>query len=156
MDFQDLENKSAKATAIGRPEDQQGFTLLETAIALVVMMVITLATGSLFVYAINYNAGSGDRAAALAIAQQQMEHLRKSSFSDTDLSTSSTTETVVNAGRQYTVVTSVCSTSNCGGSATLKLLTVQVTPQGVSQWAIAPLTMVSQRATTSVGSYEAK
>jgi type II secretory pathway pseudopilin PulG len=28
--------------------NEQGFTLLETAIALIVMMVVTLATGSLF------------------------------------------------------------------------------------------------------------
>src|SRR5947207_7609215 len=100
--------------------NEQGFTLLETSIALIVMMVMTLATGSLFVYAVNYNSGSGDRSAALAIAQQRMERLRRSSFDDANLTTASTTETVTNAGRQYAVVTTVCATSDCGGSATLK------------------------------------
>src|SRR3954466_4274507 len=93
----------------------QGFTLLETSIALIVMMVVTLATGSLFVYAVNYNSGSGDRSAALAIAQQRIERLRRTAFDDALLSTPSTTETVTNAGRSYTVVTTVCWDSTCNG-----------------------------------------
>src|SRR5438105_4967308 len=101
--------------------DEKGFTLLETSIALIVMMVVTLATGSLFVYAVNYNSGTGDRSVALAIAQRQSERLRRTPFNDALLTTLSTTETVINAGRQYTVVTTVCSTSDCGGSATLKI-----------------------------------
>ena len=32
------------------------------------MLIITLAAGSLYIYAINYNSGSNDRASALAIA----------------------------------------------------------------------------------------
>jgi Tfp pilus assembly protein PilV len=137
-------------------QDERGFSLIETAIALVVMMVITLAAGSLYVYAINYNSGSNDRAAALAIAQQRMERLRKSSFSDPELTTPSTTSTVVNAGRQYTVVTTICSTPNCGGSAALKLITVQVTPQSATTWANSPATVISERATLSLGAHETK
>src|SRR6476659_6221226 len=88
-------------------QNEQGFTLLETAIALIVMMVVTLATGSLFVYAVKYNSGSGDRSAALAIAQQRIERMRRTPYDDALLSTASTTETVINAGRSYTVVTTV-------------------------------------------------
>src|SRR5947207_5580521 len=91
--------------------NEQGFTLLETSIALIVMMVVTLATGSLFVYAVNYNSGSGDRSAALAIAQQRIERMRRTDWGDALLATPTTTETVVNAGRSYTVVTTVCSDS---------------------------------------------
>jgi len=137
-------------------DDEQGVTLLETSIALLVMMIMTLATASLFVYAINYNAGSGDRAAALAIAQQRMERLRKSSFGDAAMTTPYTTETVSNSGRQYAVMTAICSTSSCGGSAALKLITVQVTPQSANQWANSPVIILSQRATPTVGSYEAR
>src|SRR5438105_6440662 len=137
-----------------RIESERGFSLLETAIALVVMLIITLAAGSLYIYAINYNSGSNDRASALAIAQQRMECLRKSSFSDPELTTPSTTATVFNAGRQYTVVTTVCSTANCGGSATLKVITVQVTPQSATQWANAPAIVISERATLSLGTHE--
>jgi Tfp pilus assembly protein PilV len=135
---------------------EQGFTLLETSIALCIMMVVTLATGSLFVYAINYNSGAADRSAALAIAQQRMERLRKASFNDALLATASTTETVLNAGRPYVVETTICSTSDCGGSAALKLITIRVMPQGATQWANGPVFIMSQRATPFVGSYEAK
>jgi Tfp pilus assembly protein PilV len=140
-------------TIVDRPDksNEQGFTLLETSIALIVMMVVTLATGSLFVYAVNYNSGSGDRSAALAIAQQRLERLRRTPFSDTLLSTPSTTETVTNVGRSYTVVTTVCSTSTCGGSDTLKIITISVTPVSTQQWANTPATVTSQRSSPSVG-----
>ena len=131
----------------------RGFTLLETSIALVVMMVVTLGTASLFVYAINYNDGSNDQALALAVAQQRMERLRRTPFGDVILSTALSTETVTSAGRRYTVVTTVCSTSGCGGSATLKIITVQVTPQNGSAWANTPAILVSQRAGPSLGPY---
>src|SRR6184192_1633386 len=141
------DKRKTRAVADGRRQaGNQGFTLLETAIALTVMMIVTLATGSLFVYAVNYNSGTGDRSVALAIAQRQSERLRRTPFNDTLLTTPSTSETVVNAGRQYTLVTTICSTSDCGGSATLKIVTVQVTPQNVNQWANAPAIIISQRA----------
>jgi Tfp pilus assembly protein PilV len=153
MNFRITKKSNGPLSIRKRPDNEDGVTLLETAIALVIMMVLTLATASMFVYAINYNSGAADRAAALAIAQQRMERLRKSPFSDAGLTTPSTTETAINAGRQYSVVTTICSTSVCGGSAALKLLTVQVTPQGANQWANAPVIIVSQRATPAVGPY---
>jgi Tfp pilus assembly protein PilV len=140
-------------TVVDRPDksNEQGFTLLETSIALIVMMVVTLATGSLFVYAVNYNSGSGDRSAALAIAQQRLERLRRTPFNDTLLSTASTTETVTNVGRSYTVVTTVCSTSGCGGSATLKIITISVAPVSTQGWANTPAIVTSQRSAPTVG-----
>ena len=137
-----------------RKQSEKGFTLLETSIALIVMMVMTLATGSLFVYAVNYNSGSGDRSAALAVAQQRVERLRRVPFTDTLLTTPSTTETVTSGGRPYTVVTTICSTSDCGGSATLKIITIAVTPQSANQWANTPATIVTQRAAPGTGPYE--
>jgi Tfp pilus assembly protein PilV len=133
--------------------NEKGFTLLETSIALIVMMVVTLATGSLFVYAVNYNSGSGDRSAALAIAQQRIERLRRTPYDDTLLTTASTTETVINAGRSYTVVTTVCWDSTCGGSDSLKLISVAVTPVSTNQWANTPATISTRRTSPSVGLY---
>ncbi len=134
--------------------DAQGFTLVETTIALVVMMIIGLGVASLFVYALKYNSGANDRLLSLAIAQQRMERLRKTPFSNTAFSAASTTETVVSAERSYRVVTTVCSTADCGGSNTLKLIKVQVSPLGATgQWSSTPITMTSLRATPSVGSY---
>jgi len=133
---------------------EQGFTLMETTVALVVMMVIGLAVASLFVYAIKFNTGGSDRTLSLAIAQQRMERLRKTPFTDTVFTAGSTTETVVSAGRSYTVVTTICNTSSCGGSDTLKLVTVQVTPAYTSDnWASTPVTVTSLRATPATGSF---
>ena len=112
-------------------ENSQGFSLLETSIALVIMMVVTLGTASLYVYATNYNAGSADRAASLALAQQKMERLRRTNFADADLTPGTTTENVTYASHHYTMVTTICNTSSCGGSDVRKIITVQVTPQGV-------------------------
>jgi len=132
--------------------DERGFTLIETAIALVVMMIIGLAVASLFVYAIKFNSGANDRLISLAIAQQRMERLRKTPFTDPVFSASSTTETITNASRTYNIVTTVCSTSTCGGSSTLKLITVQVTSLGATgQWSSTPVSVTSLRATPVIG-----
>ena len=134
--------------------NEQGFTLLETSIDLVVMMIVTLATASLFVYAVNYNSGTGDRSAALAIAQQRLERLRRTPYSDTVMNTATATESVTIAGRNYTVVTTICSTSDCGGSSTLKIITIAVSPVSNNSWANAPATITSQRAAPTTGPYE--
>ncbi len=133
---------------------EDGFTLIETAIALVVMMIVTLAASSLFAYAINYNAGASDRALALALAQQRMERLRKCVFTDASLNSGTATETVTSAGRPYTVETTACTTSDCGGSSVLKVITVRVTPErGYKQWVRTPAVIISERATPSSGPY---
>lgn len=133
---------------------EQGFTLIETTISLIVMMVLALAVVSLFILAIKYNAGANDRAIALAIAQQRMERLRKTRFSDASLSTPSSIESYVSAGHSYTILTTICSTSDCGGSAASRVITVQVTPAvASSQWANTAATMISRRSAPSVGAY---
>ena len=136
-----------------KAENSQGFSLLEASIALIIMMVLTLGTASLYVYATNYNAGSGDRAASLAIAQQKMERLRSTSFDDALMATGTTTEVVTYVNHQYTLNTTICATPGCGGSSTLKIITVQVVPQGSKPWMNVPVTLVSERATGVIGPY---
>src|SRR5262245_66520447 len=92
------------ATAV---ENSQGFSLLETAIALVIMMVVTLGTAQLYVYATKYNAGAFDRAACLALAQQKMERLRWSDFGESLLLAGATNENVLYAKRQCKFATKV-------------------------------------------------
>ena len=55
---------------------ERGFTLAETAIALLIMMIASVGIVSLFTYAIQYNAGAKDRELAMAVAQKRMEWLR--------------------------------------------------------------------------------
>jgi Tfp pilus assembly protein PilE len=133
-----------------RVDDERGFTLIETAISFVVMMVAALAVASLFSYAIFYNTGAGDRAATLSVAQQYSERLRKTTYADI---VSTGTETVIRSGRSYGVQITVCTTSDCGGTTTLKLITIQVTPQSAgNSWANNAITLMSQRAAPSLGS----
>lgn len=72
-----------------------GFTLIETTIAMVVMMVVGLGASSLFLYAIRSNSGGESRSQALAIAQQRLEALRTVGFNDPALAIGQTTTTVV-------------------------------------------------------------
>jgi len=134
-------------------ENSQGFSLLETAIALVIMMVVTLGTAQLFVYATKYNAGSADRAACLAIAQQKMERLRWTDFGDGDLLAGTTNEDVTYANHHYTMTTTVCNTVGCGGESTRKVITIQVVPTGQNGWMNTPITLMVQRATPIIGPY---
>ena len=129
-------------------ENEQGFTLTETAIAMVVMMVATLAAASLFVYAVGNNSGAGDRALAAAIAQQQLERLRTLPFTHASLNaTTGTTTTVPRGGRSYNVRTIITNTSS-----TLKTITIQVTPQNTNAaWALTPVVVITQRASVNIG-----
>lgn len=131
---------------------ERGFTLVETAIAMVVLMVAGLAATSLFVYSIKYNAGANDRAVAQSLAQKQMESLRKTAFA----SIAASTQTVTSAGRNFTVAVAVCNDGSaaCGGSAAVKKLTVTVTPANAgAKWALNSVTLITLRSSTSTGTY---
>lgn len=136
----------------GRAGRERGFTLIETAVAMLVMMVAGLAASSLFVYSIKYNTGAQDRAAAQAIAQRQMELLRKTAFDDI----AAYTQTVESASRQYSVAVTVCNdgTAACGGSTSVKRLTVTVTPlSGGPAWALSSVTLITLRSSSATGTY---
>jgi Tfp pilus assembly protein PilV len=134
-------------------ENSQGFSLLETSIALVIMMVVTLGTAQLFVYATKYNAGSADRAACLALAQQKMERLRWTDFGDGDLLAGVINENLTYANHQYTMTTTICDTVDCGGESTRKVITIQVVPRNQSGWLNTPVVLTGQRATPIIGPY---
>ncbi|HKP71986.1 MAG TPA: prepilin-type N-terminal cleavage/methylation domain-containing protein [Pyrinomonadaceae bacterium] len=78
--------------------NDKGFTLIETCIAMVVMMVVGLGATSLFLYAIRNNSGGTDRALALALAQERLEDLRSVEFDDPMLNVGTvTTREIVQA-----------------------------------------------------------
>ena len=150
---------------------QRGFTLLEAAIALVVLMVIGLGVASLFTYAVSANARADDRELAMAIAQERMEWLRTIPFTtqtrevpyayaeggleSTD--EDGVTDTAFSAGRTYTVVTIIEDLSFVPDgnpdedATTLKRITVSVTPEkgGVFD----TITLTTLRSTQVVGIY---
>ncbi|MDX6614369.1 MAG: hypothetical protein QOD75_3555 [Blastocatellia bacterium] len=133
--------------------NQRGFTLLETTIALFIMTIVGLGAASLFAFSIQNNSGATDRTQALALVQQQLELLRNARFSALDSEADGTwilragTRTqdgVLAGGRSYQVTTAITNTT-----ATLKLITISVTPQGEGpDWAGTPVAVSTNRAKT--------
>jgi type II secretory pathway pseudopilin PulG len=155
-----------------RKQEQQGFTLLEAAMAMVVLMIIGLGIASLFTYAIHANSNADDRELALAIAQKRMEWLRTIPFTTQTRSLAysfpngglaATTaggvnETVTNAGRSYVVNTVIDDLSFVpvgnpdAGAPTLKRIQLSVTPAGAAT-TFETVTITTQRSTQVPGSY---
>ena len=143
-------------------DGQKGFTLIETCTALLVMMIGGLGICVVFAFAIKNNTGSRERAAGLAVAQQQMETYRNLEFLDTALNVTTTPAvvTVTSADRTYSVRTTICNgwtaTSPCptGAPTSLKTIKIEVTPQlGDSAWANSTVQVSIQRSTFALGAY---
>ena len=153
-------------------QNQAGFTLLEAAIALVIIMIIGLGIASVFAYATKANARADDRELAMATAQKRMEWLRTIAFTTQTRSlaysypngglqaTASTgvTETVTNAGRSYVVNTVIEDLSFVpagnpdAGAPTIKRIRLSVTPAGALT-SFETVTISTLRSTQVVGSY---
>ena len=134
---------------------QAGFTLIETSIAMVVMMVAALACSSLFVFSINNNVGGSERALSMAVAQQQLEQTRSVTYEDSTLDAGTTNLTVNSGGRTYNVQRVVANEINSDNTPkNLKKITVIVTPQAAGpNWTRTPVVLVSYRSTLASGSY---
>ena len=137
--------KRASSRRGSNARKRRGFTLIETCVALLIMMIAGLAIASLFVYAINYNAGAYDRTLAHSLAQQRMEQLRMISYEDIS---SLTEPDVTMSEHHFSIVTTVNTTS------ALKTITIQVTPMRAgSIWARTPVVVITQRAPATLGLY---
>lgn len=138
---------------------ERGFTLLETAIAMVVMMVAGLAVSSLFVFSMQNNVGGNERALAMAVAQQQLEQLRSVTFEDTSLNVGTTTTTVRSNDHDYSVAKTITDETNPNGSSKqMRRVSVTVTPLGGSRgtWTRSSVTLVTLRSTLAAGSFAAQ
>lgn len=128
----------------------RGFTLIETTIAMVLLLVAALGAASLFAFSVYNNSGGSDRAQTLAVAQQQLERLRhaKFSMSGTDAILAATPTPLVQvvwrggqnpqdpddpSARPYRVVSSIddnptTAPIDVNPLSTLKSITITVTP----------------------------
>ena len=134
-----------------RPKSQEGgFTLLETAVAMLVMMIGGLGIAAVFAYAVKNNNGARDRAIALAVAQQEVERLRNLPFHDTALNATPTLPTAVtvsNGGRTFSMRTTILNTTS-----TLKTIQIRVTPlSNPNPWASQTVLVTTQRAAFTIG-----
>ena len=165
-----MTSRSRSAAAAAR-SGERGFTLAETAIALLIMMIASVGVLSLFTHSIRYNAGAKDRELSMAVAQKRMEWLRGIPYDATTrglayhypttaapasgglaaTAASGVTETTTLAGRSYTVVTKI---ANVGGvtdaNSKIKTITIQVTPDGANT-ALGQVTLVTQRSILLTG-----
>jgi type II secretory pathway pseudopilin PulG len=150
---------------------ESGFTILETAIALVILMIIGLGIASLFLFATQANTRADDRELAIAIAQKRMEWLRSIPFTTQTrsvafsypngglaaTSSSGVTENIQAAGRNYEVNTVITDLSFVPagnpdpGAPTSKTIRLSVTPLGVKSY--GTITMYTQRSTQVVGNF---
>ena len=132
-----------------------GFTLLETSIAMVVMMVGALSMSSLFVFSVQNNVGGSERALSMAVAQQQLEQIRSVKYADATLTAGTTDFTVNSGGRTYSVRRVVANETNADNTPKeLKRITITVTPGAAGpNWTRSPVVLVSYRSTIANGNY---
>ena len=167
-----LANTRRHMARSGAANGDRGFTLLEAAISLVVLMIIGLGIASLFTYAVSANVRADDRELAMAIAQKRMEWLRTIAFTTQtravafsypngglqETAEEGVTETVTSAGRSFTVFTKIEDLSFVPegdpdeGAPTVKRIEVSVTPAGAGT-AFETVTITTQRTTQVVGVY---
>lgn len=163
-------NNTTSLVRFGAPERQlveidpaaseSGFTLLETTIALLLLMIVALGSASLFSFSVYNNSGGSDRATSLAIAQQTLEALRSVQFNATTTHASLNGGTfapigVVQDGRLFTINKIIddnpaTDAVDVNATSTLKAIRVTVSPQSIGRgWAAGAggtVTLMSQRA----------
>jgi len=152
--------KTVKAMKIKTPKtkttrSEGGFTLIETTIASLVMLVGSLAVSALFVYSTQNNVGGSERALAMAVAQQQLEQIRSVDYEDSTLTSGTITFTARNGQRNYSVQRVVADEKNADNSLKqLKKITITVTPASTSSnWVKTPVVLVTYRSTHAPGKF---
>jgi len=141
---------------IRKHKEDRGFTLIETCMAMVMLMIVVCGVLPLGVYALKYNSAAAIRAGAVMAAQRKLEQLRAGSF--TSCISSSEVVTVGPTDSQtYTVNVTVTDTTT-----TLKTITITVTPQGRQTsggvysgndgWMRGQVVVYTKRTTSSTGS----
>jgi Tfp pilus assembly protein PilV len=137
-------------------DQTNGFTLIETCIAMVMLMIVVCGVLPLGVYALKYNSAAAIRAGAVTAAQRKLEQLRASSF--TSCTSSSEVVTVgPTESQSYTVDVTVTDVTTA-----LKTIRITVTPQGRSTsggtysgndgWMRGQVVVYTKRTTSSIGS----
>lgn len=159
--------------------NNKGFTLIETAIAMLVMLVVGLGASSLFLYSVRYNSGGTQRSTAMAVAQQRLEVLRAADYTDARLDfgtptpdtatltgtattiTSGTALPAAPAGSSYYQIQTQVVAFPIGASeatATQKQITIRVVPingRSAASWEnVNPVEVVLRRSSPAIGPFK--
>jgi Tfp pilus assembly protein PilV len=139
-----------------RAHKDGGFTLIETCIAMVILMIVICGVLPLGVYALKYNSAAAIRAGAVMAAQRRLEQLRAGSFTSC-ISSSEVVSVGPTDSQTYTVDVVVTDTTT-----TIKNITITVTPQGRQTsggvysgnegWMRGQIVVYTKRTTSSTGS----
>lgn len=70
----------SKLPLLGTAEGQDGFTIIEAVIALVILMIVVTGVFAAFTYAATLNTGNSRRSQALSVLQKEVELLRSAKF----------------------------------------------------------------------------
>jgi type II secretory pathway pseudopilin PulG len=145
----------------GQYDGENGITIIETVIAMVLMAIVGLGVASAFFYAAKNTSTASDREMSMAVAQQRIEQLRNLAFTDASLTATSgagVTTSVTRAGRPYSIITQIADSNVVNGAATMKTITIRVIPVASNDsWAInttslyGSVTLVTQRSTETLG-----
>jgi len=137
-------------------KQERGFTLIETCIAMVVLMIVACGVLPLGVYALKYNSAAAIRAGAVTAAQRKLEQMRAGSFTSC-VSSSEVVAVGPTDSQSYTVEVTVTDVTT-----TLKNIKITVTPQGRSTsggvysgtdgWMRGQVIVYTKRTTSSMGS----
>lgn len=137
-------------------KEDRGFTLIETCIAMVILMIAVCGVLPLGVYSLKYNSAASIRAGAVTAAQRKLEQLRAGSFNSC-VSSSEVVTGGPTVSQTYTVDVTVTNVTT-----TLKSITITVTPKGRSTtggvyagtegWMRGQVVVYTKRTTSSTGS----
>lgn len=152
-------NKQKNQPVSLRTHTERGFTLMETSISFLILMVVGLGAASLFAYSASNTSTASDRQLAMAVGQQRIEELRAVLFTDATLNATAGTDVdVTSAGRPYRVRTVITDFNVVNGQPTLKRISVRVIPIGAGQrWArnvaslFGSVTLTTERSTLLLG-----
>ena len=137
-------------------QKDRGFTLIETCIAMVMLMIVICGVLPLGFYALKYNSAAAIRAGAVMAAQRKLEQLRAGSFTSC-ISSSEVVSVGPTDSQSYTVDVTVTDVTT-----TLKNITITVTPQGrstsggvysgIDGWMRGQVVVYTKRTTSWTGS----
>jgi len=137
-------------------KNERGFTLIETCIAMVVLLIVVCGVLPLGIYALKYNSAAAIRAGALMAAQRKLEQIRADSFNSC-ISSSEVVTVGPTDSQTYTVDVTVTDVTT-----TLKNIRITVTPQGRSTsggvysgnegWMRGQIVIYTKRTTSWTGS----
>jgi len=153
MEKQALKQRAKGSISLGKLGSNEGFSLIECVISLVILAVVALSVGSVLAFAYTNSENAKKRATTLLLAQQRMETIRNTNFATLTAGTV-TENNVMFSGQTYTVVTTITATDVINTAQApgpeLKTVVIDVSPKGTSL-AIDKVTLTTYRGVNRPG-----